>query len=138
MTGKAIILDANILIRAVLGTQARELIFKYAANVQFFAPDVAYADVRKYLPALLVKRGAAPDAAMAVLERMQAIVHTLDAELYVEKQDEACRRIADRDIDDWPILACALAVGCPDLVGRSGFLRYGRGGLDQQAGPPLF
>jgi predicted nucleic acid-binding protein len=113
MTGKAIVLDANILIRTVLGTQARELIFKYAASVQFFAPDAAYADVRKYLPELLAKRGAAPDAAMAVLERMEAVVHPLDIELYAKERDAACRRIADRDMDDWPILACALVIGCP-------------------------
>jgi hypothetical protein len=57
MSGKAIVLDANILIRAVLGTQVRQLIFENAAAVKFFAPDVAYADARKYLPALLKKRG---------------------------------------------------------------------------------
>jgi len=49
MSGKAIVLDANILIRAVLGKQVRELIFNHAETVKFFAPDVAYADARKYL-----------------------------------------------------------------------------------------
>jgi PIN domain len=52
MSGKAIVLDANILIRAVLGKRVRELIFDNATKVKFFAPDVAYADARKYLPAL--------------------------------------------------------------------------------------
>jgi len=56
MSGKAIVLDANILIRAVLGKRVRELIFDSAATVKFFAPDVAYADARKYLPTLLKKR----------------------------------------------------------------------------------
>lgn len=32
-------------------------------QVKFFAPDVAYADARKYLPDLLQKRGASPVAA---------------------------------------------------------------------------
>ena len=53
MSGKAIVLDANILIRAVLGKRVRELIFDNASAVKFFAPDVVYADARKYLPALL-------------------------------------------------------------------------------------
>lgn len=44
MSNKAIVLDANILIRAVLGRTVRELIFRNAATVKFFAPDVAYAD----------------------------------------------------------------------------------------------
>jgi ApbE superfamily uncharacterized protein (UPF0280 family) len=55
MSNKAIVLDANILIRAVLGMRVRELILGNADSVQFFAPDVAYADARKYLPALLEK-----------------------------------------------------------------------------------
>ena len=47
MSGKDIVLDANILIRAVLGPRVRELIFHNASTVKFFAPDVVYADARK-------------------------------------------------------------------------------------------
>ena len=57
MSKKAIVLDANILIRAVLGKRVRELIVFNAGTVQFFAPDFANADTRKYLPALLEERG---------------------------------------------------------------------------------
>ena len=67
MSNKAIVLDVNILIRAVLGKRVRELIVENAATVKFFAPDVAYADALKYLPALLEKRGAKSAAAMTVL-----------------------------------------------------------------------
>jgi hypothetical protein len=65
MSGKAIVLDANILIRAVLGKRVRELILNNATAVKFFAPDVAYQDARKYLPAILEKRGV--DASFAML-----------------------------------------------------------------------
>nr|WP_319564918.1 PIN domain-containing protein [uncultured Rhodoferax sp.] len=41
MNNKAIVLDANILIRAVLGKRVRELIVENAATVKFFAPEVA-------------------------------------------------------------------------------------------------
>jgi hypothetical protein len=41
MRGKAIVPDANILLRAVLGTRVRLLIPTHAATVRFFAPDVA-------------------------------------------------------------------------------------------------
>ena len=57
MSNKAIVLDANILIRAVLGKRVLALILKNATTVKFFAPNVAYADARKYLPALLAKQG---------------------------------------------------------------------------------
>lgn len=81
MIEKAIVLDANILIRAVLGQKVRELVFAHAKTVQFFAPDVAYADARKYLPAILGRRGVAPEPAMTVLDRLEAVVRPLGASL---------------------------------------------------------
>jgi predicted nucleic acid-binding protein len=113
MINKAIILDANILIRAVLGKRVRELIFSNVTNIKFFAPDVAYADARKYLPALLEKRGVKSDAAMKILDRLECVVQPIDFELYVGMQRQAIQRIAIRDIDDWPVLACSMVIGCP-------------------------
>ena len=113
MTGKAIVLDANILIRAVLGQRVRQLILSHAGEVSFFAPDVAYADARKYLPALLKKRGLSPDAAITVLDLLQPVVRSLNAEFYASHKEAALRRIAARDADDWPVLACAMALKCP-------------------------
>jgi predicted nucleic acid-binding protein len=113
MTGKAIVLDANILIRAVLGKRVRELILEHVTTVKFFAPDVAYADARKYLPALLKKRGVDASAAMLVLDRLEGVVQSIDAELYEGLQQQALQRIAARDADDWPVLACAMTLGCP-------------------------
>jgi predicted nucleic acid-binding protein len=50
MSDKAIVLDANILIRAVLGKRVRELLLENAATVKLFAPDVAYADAERHWP----------------------------------------------------------------------------------------
>lgn len=113
MSGKAVVLDANILIRAVLGKRVRELILANAATVKFFAPDVAYADARKYLPALLEKRGVASKPAMAVLDSLESIVQPIDVELYAGMQQQAFQRICARDADDWPVLAVAMTIGCP-------------------------
>ena len=113
MSNKAIVLDANILIRAVLGKRVLELILKNAATVKFFAPDVAYADARKYLPVLLAKRGVQGDAALKVLDSLETIVQSIDVELYEGMQRQALQRIAVRDADDWPVLACAMTLGCP-------------------------
>lgn len=113
MSNKAIVLDANILIRAVLGTRVRELILEAASSVKFFAPDVAYADARKYLPSLLEKRGIKGTAGMKVLDRLESIVQPIDRDLYAGMQQQALQRIAIRDADDWPVLACAMVIGCP-------------------------
>jgi predicted nucleic acid-binding protein len=113
MPAKAIVLDANILIRAVLGTRVRELILDNITTVKFFAPDVAYADSRKHLPPLLRKRGVDANAALVVLDRLETIVQSMDADLYEGMRRQALQRIALRDADDWPVLACAMALGCP-------------------------
>ncbi len=75
--------------------------------------DVAYDDARKYLPALLEKRGVQSTAAMKVLDSLEAIVQSIDLDLYVGLQQQALKRIAVRDADDWPVLACAMTIGCP-------------------------
>lgn len=113
MSDRAIVLDANILIRAVLGKRVRELILDNADRVQFFAPDVAYADARKYLPGLLKKRGVQSDPAMSVLDALEAMVWPLELGVYEGFKKQALQRIAMRDADDWPILACAMTIGCP-------------------------
>ena len=113
MSNKAIVLDANILIRAVLGKRVRELIVSNAGTVQFFAPDVAYADARKYLPALLEKRGVSSEAALTVLDALESVVQPLELGVYSGLQAAALQRIAMRDADDWPVLACAMTIACP-------------------------
>lgn len=113
MSDIAIVLDANILIRAVLGKRVRELIFNNADRVQFFAPDVAYSDARKYLPALLEKRGVNSEPAMAVLDALESMVCPLELGVYEGFKTQALQRMAMRDADDWPVLACAMTIGCP-------------------------
>ena len=113
MTQRAIVLDANILIRAVLGQRVRQLITDHAADASFFAPDSAYAEAREPLPSLLEKRGVSADAALATLGALDNVVRTIDAELYQPLQQQALARIGERDPDDWPALACALFLKCP-------------------------
>jgi hypothetical protein len=45
-----LVLDANILIRAVLGSRVLFLIRKYGEQVQFLAPDTAFEEAREWLP----------------------------------------------------------------------------------------
>lgn len=88
MSVSALILDANILIRAVLGVRVRTLILEHASAVQFFAPDVAYADASKYLPALLEKLGTDPAAAMSALDSLGHVVVPLEVELSTLVREE--------------------------------------------------
>ncbi len=68
-------LDANILIRAVLGVRVRRIVENYAGSVSFFVPELALTEAQEHLATLVSRRGGDPD--------------------------------------DWPIIATALALGCP-------------------------
>jgi predicted nucleic acid-binding protein len=107
-----LVLDANILIRAVLGLRVRTLLASYG-TVEFFSPDTAYEEARKHLPEILTKRGIAPQAALALLDSLAEVIQPVQRDTYESFEDAARRRLASRDLDDWPVLATALALGCP-------------------------
>jgi predicted nucleic acid-binding protein len=47
-----LVLDANILIRAVLGSRVPFLLRKYAEHVEFLAPDTAFQEAREHIPVI--------------------------------------------------------------------------------------
>ena len=108
-----VILDANILIRAVLGKRVREILETHSARVRFFAPDTAFAEAREHLPGILLKRGIHPEAALVVLAELAVLIGCIDAEIYAPFETTARRRLQKRDEEDWPVLATALALECP-------------------------
>jgi predicted nucleic acid-binding protein len=108
-----VILDANILIRAVLGKRVREILEAHSARVRFFAPDTAFAEAREHLPEILLKRGIAPEAAVAVLAELAVLIGCIDGEIYGPFETAARQRLKKRDEEDWPVLATALALECP-------------------------
>jgi predicted nucleic acid-binding protein len=108
-----IVVDANILIRAVLGRRARQLMEKYSLKeIRFFAPDVAFDDAERYLPLLLKKRGKSEADIAASLDYLRTLIEPVDRELYAIFENEARERMHGRDEDDWPVLASALSLGC--------------------------
>ena len=113
MPGKALVVDANILIRAALGKRVRRVIETYAGQVSFFVPEVAYAEAEEHLPALAIKRGGDPEKVLAFLRSLAHLVEPIGSEVYGEFEAEARERLGERGPEDWPILASALAVGCP-------------------------
>ena len=57
VTPRTIVLDANVLMRAVLGRRVDRLLESFAVQVTFLAPEVAFDDVREHLASVLAKRG---------------------------------------------------------------------------------
>lgn len=108
-----VVLDANILIRAVLGNKVLSLIRQHAGQVEFWAPDAAFAEAREHLPTILGARGIEASPALELLDLVSRIVQTVEAGTYSQFEDIARARLRQRDEDDWPVLAAALTLGCP-------------------------
>src|SRR5215472_13859235 len=113
MQRKALVLDANILIRAVLGQRVRRIFEVHADSISFFLPETAYAEAEEHLVALVVKRGGDPTKALRALKAVAALAIMVDDDLYEDFEAEARKRLGARDPEDWPVLAAALAIGCP-------------------------
>ena len=113
MQRKALVLDANILIRAVLGQRVRRIFEVHAESISFFLPETAYVEAEEHLSALVVKRGGDPAKALAALKAMAALATIVGDDLYSDFEAEARKRLGTRDPEDWPILAAALALDCP-------------------------
>ena len=116
MPARPIILDANILIRFVLGERVPALLSAYAATIDFLAPDTAFDEARKHLPEILRARGddgTGAAAALAALDALIAIVTPVPASSYQPMRAPAMARIGKRGPRDWQVLACALLLSCP-------------------------
>lgn len=92
------------------------IIESYAGTVRFLTAEVAFADARTHLPAILTKRGLAPNAIQLleeILRRLLMLVASVPEAAYADLETEARRRLSGRDEEDWPFLAIAIRMGCP-------------------------
>jgi predicted nucleic acid-binding protein len=113
MPSKALVIDANILVRAVLGKRVRRVIEAYCEEVSFFVPEAAYGEAEEHLPKLAIKRGSDPEPALTILRALRDLVEPIGSDFYGEFEIEARERLGLRDPEDWPTLASALALRCP-------------------------
>jgi len=110
---KRLVLDANILIRAVLGARVRSLIEAHCERVAFFVASESLGEAEKYLGEIAAERGIAAAIWREALARVMATVQTIPLDGLEPAEVEARARIAVRDPDDWPTLAAALLLECP-------------------------
>jgi predicted nucleic acid-binding protein len=108
-----LVVDANILIRAVLGRRVNALLQSYAGRVDFLAPDSAYREARERIPGILSRRGGDLQPATEHLESLTRVVQPVELEGYSALEETARARLKGRDEKDWPILALALTNNFP-------------------------
>ena len=97
----------------MLGNRVWQILKTHADKAKFFAPDTAFTEAQTHLPKILQKRGLNPDMALAIVDKLPALIASVDADIYGPLEATARRRLRKRDEDDWPILATALALDCP-------------------------
>jgi predicted nucleic acid-binding protein len=102
-----LVLDANILIRAVLGKAVGNLFYCHYDKALFCVPDKALEDAWTYLPPLLEQRGQPIDY-MNALVCFETLIQVIEYNRYKLFEKEAKLRLTGIDLDDWPILATAL------------------------------
>jgi predicted nucleic acid-binding protein len=110
---KHLVLDANILIRAVFGLRVRRVLEGYEDSVSFYASDICFADARKYLPSISDKRRVNPELGIAVLNQLSRLIEIVDRSLLRRVRGLARERMISRDVHDWPIVATSLLLNCP-------------------------
>jgi len=110
---KGLVLDANILMRAVLGRRVRELLEAHEDMATFYSPDVCFDDAHHYVAQVLEKRGHNPESGLSVLAQLNNLVESVDQSLYGDYERLARERIEIRDPDDWPVVAVALLLDLP-------------------------
>lgn len=111
---RKLVLDANILIRAIFGKKAYGLLGKYEDNVEFYTPDYCVQEALAKIPEIAAKRKEIPELAELFLVLViRSVVLVVDRSLYEEFEERARARISSRDADDWPIVATALLIDAP-------------------------
>lgn len=115
-SAKRLVLDANILVRAVLGSRVLERLAEFRGAAEFLTAAEAFDDAETHLPTILRRRGL-PDEAVALaleqLTRLRGIVTVVPAAAYAHLEGPARKRLAGRDEEDWPFVALALLLDCP-------------------------
>jgi len=113
MPSAILVLDANIIIRAVLGERVKKFLINNIEAVDFFTPDTCIKEVEKYLPILFEKRSLSSDLALDIFSKVKPLLQVVDKSIYYERAADAQQRIKDRDFFDWPAVATALIFNCP-------------------------
>jgi predicted nucleic acid-binding protein len=112
-TSKNLVLDANILLRAVFGARVRDLLEGYEDIVSFYSPEVCFEEAAKHLPAIADRKRLQLSTSLLALEKLQNIVQVVDRRFYWKHEEAAHERIALRDANDWPVVATCLLLDCP-------------------------
>jgi len=110
---RGLVLDANILVRAVFGKKVRRILESPNEDVLFCSPDHCFREAHRNIPVIAERRGLDLDVAFSNFESLTLLIESVDVSAYSAFREPARQRIARRDPDDWPVVAVALMLQLP-------------------------
>jgi predicted nucleic acid-binding protein len=113
VAANGLVIDANILIDAVLGTRVRAILEAFEDKIRFFCPDVCVSDARRNIPTICERHGLDELLSLRILQRIEKMLEIVALSTYATREPAGRERIHSRDPDDWPVIAAALALDLP-------------------------
>lgn len=110
---KGLVLDANILVRAVFGRGVLRILEKHEDRARFYAPDVNFNDAYRYVPMICKQRGLDEKSRIELLQQLTGIIEQVDHVHYGHLEHVARERIESTDPDDCPTVAVSLLLNLP-------------------------
>lgn len=110
---RGLVLDANILVRAVFGKQVRRILESASEGSVFCSPDRCFDEARNHIPAIAERRSLNPVTAFDDFERVSQMIEYINGSDYADFREFALERISKRDANDWPVIAVALMLQLP-------------------------
>jgi len=109
---KGLVLDANIMLRAVFGIRVRQILETYEDGAAFYSPDVCFAEAKRYIPNVAKRRKLDSRLAQSILEHVS---HS--SSRWTRACTKATKSLLARESNvgtrDWPVVAVALLLGIP-------------------------
>jgi predicted nucleic acid-binding protein len=132
---KTLVVDANILIGAVLGQRIVAVLEQLTDEVQLFTPATSFNDAVEHLPKILRIRGGQQglnsekieegvSLALERLESLRAVVEIVEETIYPRFRERAVKRLP-RDPEDWDLVALALTFNAPIWTKDKDFIGSG-------------
>jgi len=103
-----IVLDANIIIAALMGSRGKLTILT-SQNYEFYAPKFIIQEIKKYKNEICERTDWTSEEFNVYFDALLLFIDVLDYEQYQDYIDNAKKVIQDRDLKDVDYIACALS-----------------------------
>lgn len=108
-----LVLDANIILRAVFGKKTCRLMERFDRKVQFLAADACVEEAHRHLEGIARAKGISADEPTAMLRQVLSMVQPISENSCAGLKLQSLSRIASQDPNDWPSIAVALLLDAP-------------------------